>query len=336
MTKADSDELTTLDQLLEWQDAGGINPFYDYQAVTMYEVCKYLVLWPLGLARLVLLLVWLLVCNTIAWLLLCCLGDGSKKPNTSCHLLIVRIFQRVLARGMLFCLGFFWIEVKGEAIREQTEDGKRLVIVSAPHCNFVDGLIVICAGVAVSPVAMHWVSKLPLLGSVFTLTQGIKVVRGGGVTALIQERVESPTLNSPPMIFPEGTTGNGRCLMQFKSGAFVAGAPVQPVVLGYPSCSYAATWSTASLQTLLARTMCQVFNRATVQVLPVVIPTEADLADPKVYARRVMEMMSGENMPMVPVSHSLCPEYLEKHGHLSPVFTCVPVSSGKTRVRPAS
>ena len=31
----------------------------------------------------------------------------------------------------------------------------------------------------------------------------------------------------------QGTTTNGRCLLNFKTGAFLAGAPVQPVVVRY-------------------------------------------------------------------------------------------------------
>merc|ERR1712176_894077 len=37
----------------------------------------------------------------------------------------------------------------------------------------------------------------------------------------------------PVLIFPEGTTTNGLSLLRFKSGGFLAGAPVQPVVLTY-------------------------------------------------------------------------------------------------------
>lgn len=42
----------------------------------------------------------------------------------------------------------------------------------------------------------------------------------------------------PILIFPEGTTTNGQCLIDFKRGAFVPGVPVKPVVLKYPSHHY--------------------------------------------------------------------------------------------------
>jgi 1-acyl-sn-glycerol-3-phosphate acyltransferase len=40
----------------------------------------------------------------------------------------------------------------------------------------------------------------------------------------------------PMLLFPEGTTSNGRYLLPFRTGAFLAGVPVRPVVLSYSSC----------------------------------------------------------------------------------------------------
>jgi hypothetical protein len=36
------------------------------------------------------------------------------------------------------------------------------------------------------------------------------------------------------MLFPEGTTTNGRAIISFKTGAFSPGLPVQPLVIRYP------------------------------------------------------------------------------------------------------
>ena len=37
----------------------------------------------------------------------------------------------------------------------------------------------------------------------------------------------------PPPRPPQGTTSNGSCLLPFKTGAFLAGLPVQPIILRY-------------------------------------------------------------------------------------------------------
>ena len=40
----------------------------------------------------------------------------------------------------------------------------------------------------------------------------------------------------PVLIFPEGTTGNGKCLFKFKPGAFYPGQPIQITSIQYISC----------------------------------------------------------------------------------------------------
>lgn len=44
----------------------------------------------------------------------------------------------------------------------------------------------------------------------------------------------------PLLLFPEGTTTNGRYLLPFKTGAFLAGQPLQPVVIRYGEVSAGA------------------------------------------------------------------------------------------------
>jgi lysophosphatidylcholine acyltransferase/lyso-PAF acetyltransferase len=42
---------------------------------------------------------------------------------------------------------------------------------------------------------------------------------------------------------PEGTTGNGRCILQFRTGAFVPGVPVLPVCLTYGKRCHNPAWT---------------------------------------------------------------------------------------------
>jgi hypothetical protein len=43
-------------------------------------------------------------------------------------------------------------------------------------------------------------------------------------------------------VMAQGTTTNGKCLLPFKSGAFLAGAPVQPVILRYGEDRISPAW----------------------------------------------------------------------------------------------
>ena len=45
---------------------------------------------------------------------------------------------------------------------------------------------------------------------------------------------------------PEGTTTNGNYILPFKTGAFLAGTPVQPVILKYPYTRFSPAWDTIS------------------------------------------------------------------------------------------
>ncbi len=48
-----------------------------------------------------------------------------------------------------------------------------------------------------------------------------------------------------PMLFmaPEGTCGSGRCVLRFRTGAFVPGAPVLPVALAYNKAHHNPAWT---------------------------------------------------------------------------------------------
>jgi len=44
------------------------------------------------------------------------------------------------------------------------------------------------------------------------------------------------------LLFPEGTTTNGRFLLSFQMGAFIPGYPIQPVVVRYPYVHFDQSW----------------------------------------------------------------------------------------------
>jgi len=50
----------------------------------------------------------------------------------------------------------------------------------------------------------------------------------------------------PLLLFPEGTTTNGRFLLPFKTGAFLAGLPLQPVVIQYGEVRGGEGWDECS------------------------------------------------------------------------------------------
>jgi len=80
------------------------------------------------------------------------------------------------------------------------------------------------------------------------------------------------------VIFPEGTTTNGSCLLPFHRGAFIAGEHlVQPVIIRYPNSVDCTTWTTGNGRFVGAgvvalRAMCSLYTNAEMEVLPPVKP----------------------------------------------------------------
>ena len=78
-------------------------------------------------------------------------------------------------------------------------------------------------------------------------------------TGYKQRRERGAEPYPPLLVFPEGTTTGDDTLLQFKSGAFSSGMPVQPVICKFPFCAFDAVWSSdQSLGWLVWRMLCQV------------------------------------------------------------------------------
>ena len=100
------------------------------------------------------------------------------------------------------------------------------------------------------------------------------------------------------IIFPEGTTHNGRSFLQFKSGAFQPGVPVQPVVVRFHYRHMDVSWSgvTEHITKGYLRVASQWYNSMSIEYLPLYYPSEAEQNNPQLYAdhvRRYMSDLSG-------------------------------------------
>ncbi|KAL2894622.1 Lysophospholipid acyltransferase LPEAT1 [Bienertia sinuspersici] len=92
----------------------------------------------------------------------------------------------------------------------------------------------------------------------------------------------------------EGTTTNGNFLLPFKTGAFIAGAPVLPVILKYPYQRFSPAWDSISGVRHVILLLCQFVNYMEVMRLPVYYPSKEEKDDPKLYANNVRKLMANE------------------------------------------
>lgn len=108
-------------------------------------------------------------------------------------------------------------------------------------------------------------------------------------------RRADPDYDGPPtMIFPEGTTTNGKVLIQFKQGAFTPGEPVLPVCIRFPA-KYLPISFTGDLHgaSFVMRMMTQFVNHCEIELMEAYIPSPEERENDILYARNVRQTMAA-------------------------------------------
>ena len=108
------------------------------------------------------------------------------------------------------------------------------------------------------------------------------------------------------MIFPEGTNTNGQKLVTFRTGAFSTGHPVQPVCIKRRGAVDTITWTWVQEYHVLTLVMLTLMTPVTLlelEFLPVVVPSEEEKGDPRLFANRVRQIFSEQlSLPVCDVS----------------------------------
>ncbi|WVZ98146.1 hypothetical protein U9M48_043616 [Paspalum notatum var. saurae] len=235
-------------------------------------------------------------------------GDGYARLQGWRRAVVVRC-GRALARAMLFVFGFYWIReydcrfphAEDEHV-DQSKEMERPGAIVSNHVSYVDILYHMSASFP-SFVAKRSVARLPLVGLISKCLGCIFVQRESktsdfkGVSGAVTERIQRShqQINAPMMLlFPEGTTTSGDYLLPFKTGAFLAKAPVRPVILKYPYKRFNPAWESMSGARHVFLLLCQFVNYLEVIHLPVYYPSEQEKEDPKLYANNVRKLMAVE------------------------------------------
>ncbi|KAK8512493.1 hypothetical protein V6N12_075071 [Hibiscus sabdariffa] len=232
---------------------------------------------------------------------------------TGCRRAVIVQSGRFLSRLLLFTIGFYWINetrkdsanTQGNSKTEstkQSEEQERPGAIVSNHLSYLDILYHMSSSFP-SFVAKRSVSKLPLIGLIGKCLGCVYVQRESkssdfkGVAGIVTDRVHNAHQNElAPMImlFPEGTTTNGDFLLPFKTGAFLAGAPVVPVILRYPYQRFSPAWDSISGVRHVVFLLCQFVNHLEVTWLPVYHPSQQEKDNPKLYANNVRKLMAAE------------------------------------------
>lgn len=105
------------------------------------------------------------------------------------------------------------------------------------------------------------------------------------------------------LLFPEGTTTNGRVVISFQLGAFIPGFPIQPVIVRYPHVHFDQSWGHISVGRLMFRMFTQFHNFMEVEYLPVVSPPDDQKENAVNFAERTSNAIASA-LNVVQTCHS--------------------------------
>lgn len=227
-----------------------------------------------------------------------------------------------LYRCLLFACGFLCVDVRGRPGWAEAP-GRALAAptIVSNHVTLADALLLgaVLRG-RITCVAVSWVGSIPCIASIArahgvllvksareeapktareATIEGPPASKAGRISDYQIERAANPSL-LPLLSFLEGTTKAERCLVKFRSGAFLSGQPVQPVVLRFPHTHDDLSWcGTEGIGANLRRMLTTWRNRAVVEWMEPYVPTERERADPHAYAEGVQRAMA-EHMALPP------------------------------------
>jgi len=240
----------------------------------------------------------------------------------------LRVLLKIWGRTLLFLMGYIYI-------RKRTKRKKKeppVFVVVSNHVSWVDSLFLIqefgCTFVAKAGVKKIFIigKLLEEMGAIFVYNRmkveqniqvnGKKMESGdkqdSTSSRIIQRLIDPDAEKLPPLcVFPEGTTSNGRHLIHFHKGAFLAGVPVIPVAIRYPFVTFDPAYSSVGLGYSMCCTLCQFISFMEVTFLPPYVPNAEEKSDAALFAENVKkEISSVLKIPMVEKT------YADKHNFL--------------------
>ncbi|VVB03482.1 unnamed protein product [Arabis nemorensis] len=236
----------------------------------LYEAIKIVICLPIALVRLILFGASLAVGYLATKLALAGWKDKhNPMPQWRCRIMWI---TRICTRCILFSFGYQWIRRKGKPARREIAP-----IVVSNHVSYIEPIFYFYE---LSPtiVASESHDSLPFVGTIIRAMQVIYVNRFSQTSRknAVHEIKRKASCDKFPrlLLFPEGTTTNGKVLISFQLGAFIPGYPIQPVVVRYPHVHFDQSWGNISLLMLMFRMFTQFHNFMEVEYLPVIHPND--------------------------------------------------------------
>ncbi|KAK6920213.1 EF-hand domain [Dillenia turbinata] len=265
----------------------------------LYECLKIVICLPLVIVRVVLLGICLLVGFVATKIALQGWKDKQNSlPKWRCRVMWI---PRICSRCILFSFGYHWIRRKGKPTSRETAP-----IVVSNHMSYIEPIFFFYE-LFPTIVASESHDAIPFVGTIIRAMQVIYVNRFSPSSRkyAVNEIKRRASCDRFPrlLLFPEGTTTNGRAIISFQLGAFIPGYPVQPVIVRYPHVHFDQSWGNISLAKLMFRMLTQFHNFMEVEYLPVVVPAENQKENAALFAQRTSHAIASA-LNVVRTSHS--------------------------------
>ncbi|XVF73326.1 hypothetical protein PTKIN_Ptkin12aG0192600 [Pterospermum kingtungense] len=264
-----------------------------------YEVIKIVFCLPIALARLVLFGAFLALGYTATRIAL----EGWKDRQNPMPKWRSRIMwvTRICARFILFSFGYQWIRRKGKPAPREIAP-----VVVSNHVSYIEPIFYFYE-VFPTIVASESHDSIPFVGTIIRAMQVIYVNRSSPASRknAVKEIKRRASCDTFPrlLLFPEGTTTNGRALISFQLGAFIPGYPIQPIIVRYPHVHFDQSWGHISLAKLMFRMFTQFHNFMEVEYLPIIMPPDHQKQNAIHFAERTVQAMAS-TLNVVQTSHS--------------------------------
>eukprot|EP00798_Chlamydomonas_sp_ICE-L_P008403 gene8403-biopygen12439 len=224
----------------------------------------------------------------------------SKEYRAAWTLYWGKIWIRIALLGLGF-LSVSWIKLDHLDIRKQAETETEAPVIVSNHMGWSDILVHMSRSWPAF-VAKEGIDKVPIVGYIsqhIGCIYAMRAIKETSKSAAVQlkDRIAAkaidPTSSVRPMlVFPEGTTTNGRYLCKFKTGAFLAGAPVRPVVMHFLNQDYVSpSWESINIKRHIFIMMATLLHKVICYELPIYYPSDAEKEDPVLFAENVRQNM---------------------------------------------
>lgn len=195
--------------------------------------------------RLTLTMIFIIIYYLI--IVLCGLIWPNYNKQTRIQRTIIQFGGNLFSRLILYCAGFYWISKNRGYIKDFLPGYyakniiKKAPFIVSNHYSWLDIFYFISSRHFPSFLSKKDVENYPMVGKIAKGLQSVFVSRDNRlnkneIIERIEERAERCRKdNNVPslLIFPEGTTTNGKFLISFKKGAFFTIDPVKIICLKY-------------------------------------------------------------------------------------------------------